>query len=84
LYCGPGILAASSSDNVIRLWDTKSRQERGRLLGHTGSVTTLAWYGKSGTLVSGSFDTTVRVWQVKVEPAADRISRRPNPLPGTE
>jgi WD40 repeat protein len=74
-FCGPGLLAAGGSDNVIRIWDLASGKEQSQLVGHTGSVTTLAWDTKSSTLISGSFDTTIRFWQLKGE-GGQRVSRR--------
>ena len=74
-YCGPHRVAAGSSDNVVRVWDTQTGTETARLVGHTGSVSTLAWDASAGALISGSFDTTVRVWPVKV-PGASTISHR--------
>ena len=65
---------------MIRIWDIKTRQERAHLAGHSGSVTTLAWDAKNNTLVSGSFDTTVRLWQLRLE-SGDRISLRPDVSP---
>ena len=47
---------------MIRLWDLPTRQEKARLVGHTGSVAALAFNSKTGVLLSGSFDTTVRTW----------------------
>ena len=35
---------------------------RTRLEGHTGTVSSLDWRG--GVLVSGSYDTTVRIWRM--------------------
>jgi WD40 repeat protein len=54
---------------VIHLWDVAARQERCRLVGHTGSITTLAFQPQGAMLISGSYDTTVRLWDVK---SADR------------
>lgn len=61
--CGDNLLASGGSDNLIRLWDLEKRTQLGRLDGHTGSVASLA--SNVETLVSGSFDTTVRVWQLQ-------------------
>jgi len=73
-FCGPGRLAAGGTDNVIRLWEIAARAETHRLVGHTGSVTTLAWEPEAGVLISGSFDTTVRVWRLPAG-GGDKISR---------
>jgi WD40 repeat protein len=64
-FCGPNLLASAGSGNVIHLWDVAARQERCRLVGHTGSITTLAFQQQGVTLISGSYDTTVRLWDVK-------------------
>ena len=86
-FCGPDTLASAGSGNVIHLWDLSSRQERRRLVGHTGSVTTLVFHGSAGMLISGSFDTTVRLWdlsgqdQEKVTQNQDvkKVTQRSNP-----
>jgi WD40 repeat protein len=64
-YCGPNKLAAGCTDNEIRLWNLATRKVEQQLTGHTGSVSTLSFAGNTGELVSGSFDTTVRVWRVQ-------------------
>jgi WD40 repeat protein len=59
-YLDENHLATGGSDNVIRVWRIDTQEEVSSLIGHTGSVATLE--GDNGTLISGSFDTTVRVW----------------------
>jgi WD40 repeat protein len=60
--CGQQIVATAGSDNIIRLWDLSARRELGQLTGHAGSVSALAY--QDGILVSGGFDTFLRIWQV--------------------
>lgn len=60
--CGPQILATAGSDNMIYLWNLTTREQLGQLAGHNGSVAALAY--QDGTLVSGGFDTQLRVWTV--------------------
>ena len=64
-FCGPELLASAGSGNVIHLWDVTTHQERCRLVGHTGSVTTLVFDRGAAAIISGSYDTTVRLWDVK-------------------
>ena len=45
-FCGPNLLASAGSGNVIHLWDLAARQEQRRLVGHTGSITTLVLDGR--------------------------------------
>ena len=65
-FCGPSCdwLAVGSSDNLIRVWDAQKPEQLYQLVGHTGSVTTLAWNQTTNTLLSASFDTTVRLWKM--------------------
>ena len=74
-FCGPDLLASAGSGNVIHLWNMANRQERCRLVGHTGSVTTLVFDKRAGTLLSGGYDTTVRVWDLSRLGQA-RVTRR--------
>lgn len=64
------LLAVGGSDNQIRVWNLESGSEVGVLKGHTGTVSSLAF--GHGVLVSGSFDTQVRIWQVNAEPTLER------------
>jgi WD40 repeat protein len=69
IFYGPHHLAAAGSDNLVRLWDVKERQELGVLMGHTGTVAALDVLGK--TLISAGYDTTVRIWTVADNVAED-------------
>jgi WD40 repeat protein len=44
-------------------------------VGHTGTVASLACDAKADTLVSGSYDTTIRVWNLTGAPAPATASR---------
>jgi WD40 repeat protein len=57
-------LASAGSDNQILLWDLESGQQAAQLVGHTGTVTSLATTTAGTMLVSGSYDTTVRIWEL--------------------
>jgi WD40 repeat protein len=63
-----------SGDGVIRLWETKSWQERGRFAGHGNGVQALAFSADGRLLVSGNADdATGLVWDVA---AAAREGKR--------
>jgi WD40 repeat protein len=64
-FCGANWLASAGSGNVIHLWDLATATEQRRMVGHTGSITTLVLDQHTQTLISGSYDTTVRLWDVK-------------------
>ena len=56
----PSVIATSGSDNKIHIWNTNRLSEIGMLDKHTGTVSSLDFV--QDVIVSGSFDTTVRIW----------------------
>lgn len=64
-FCPNGnLLASSSDDNTIKIWDVNSGREKRTLVGHSNYVTCLSFSPDGNRLVSGSEDNTVRVWDV--------------------
>jgi WD40 repeat protein len=82
VFCGPDLLAAGGTDNKVRIWDLGRVEKLAaaadvtiediQLVGHQGSVTSLIYDASQGTIISGSYDTTVRVWSLK--PGAPRTT----------
>ncbi len=64
-WCGPAIVAAGGSDNLIHMLDINTREEVAVLTGHTGTIAALAADPAGRMLISGSFDTTARVWNIE-------------------
>ena len=58
-------LAIGTTDNSIRIWDIQEGVEIERLTGHAGSIAALDC--RDGLLVSGSYDTTARVWDMTTD-----------------
>lgn len=56
-------LAIGGADNTIRILDSKTGQCSTKLIGHDGTVTLL--HARNNVLVSSSFDTTIRIWNVE-------------------
>jgi WD40 repeat protein len=73
-YVTDATLASAGSDNLIRVWDIAAGLPSLQLVGHTGTVTSLAVGAGGATLVSGSYDTTIRVWHL---PTALPVSPQP-------
>ena len=58
----PHLFAIASSDNTIRIFSDTDQQVHSRLVGHDGSVSILK--RTQNHLISGSFDTTIRIWDI--------------------
>ena len=58
----PNILASSSWDETVKIWDITSGSCLSTLRGHSDRVTSVA-FNKEGTLLaSSSYDKTVKIW----------------------
>lgn len=56
-------IATGSSNNTLRLWDTRSGAPVGEpLKGHSKEVVSIAFSPDGKTIVSGSLDSTLRLW----------------------
>jgi WD40 repeat protein len=69
-----GRLVAASSEDTARVWDAETGPVRYRLLGHTGSVFSVAWSPDSSRLVTGGSDGTAKVWEIGSEGVRERWS----------
>ena len=61
---GEVVCAASLDSFEIHVWSMQTGQLLDQLSGHEGPVATLAFAPSGGTLISGSWDHTVRIWSV--------------------
>lgn len=72
-------LAVGGADNTIRILDTKSGQCNAKLIGHDGTITLLN--ARGNVLVSSSFDTTIRIWNVeRATKECDELKRYHHPV----
>jgi WD40 repeat protein/uncharacterized caspase-like protein len=55
---------ASASVNEIRLWDVRTRRLVRRFLGHTDTITSVAFSSDGKRLASGSHDKTIKIWDI--------------------
>ncbi len=62
------LIATAGSDNLIHIWQLSDLKKLGSLRGHTGTVTSLDYSGNQ--LVSGSYDTHVRIWSTEQHTSA--------------
>ena len=58
------LLASSSKDGTVRIWDTILFKVVVVLSGHTHCVTCVQWGGE-GLLYTSSQDRTIKVWRAK-------------------
>ena len=59
-----GILASSSVDQTIRLWDMETAECVHILRGHAGAIWSVNFSPDGNVLASGSVDETIRFWDV--------------------
>ena len=57
---------SASWDKELRLWDIKSGATTRRFVGHTKDVLSCAFSAENRQIVSGSRDTTVKLWNTLV------------------
>jgi WD40 repeat protein len=69
------LAAIAGSDNSIRLYDMEVDEVVAKLDGHFGTVAIMCPCGNK--LASGSFDTTVRIWDLKEEVARQQLQSMP-------
>ena len=58
-------MVSASFDKSIKLWDGKTGKFITSFRGHVASVYQVAWSADSRMLVSGSKDSTLKVWDVE-------------------
>ncbi|EMC94289.1 hypothetical protein BAUCODRAFT_150474 [Baudoinia panamericana UAMH 10762] len=61
---GEVVAAGSLDDFDIHIWSVQTGQLLDQLAGHEGPVSSLAFAPNGGSLISGSWDRTVRIWSV--------------------
>jgi WD40 repeat protein len=59
------VLAGSSTNYLVKLWDLPGLRERAVLKGHRWTIPSLAFSPDSKVLATGSLDAVARLWDVK-------------------
>src|SRR5437588_12758034 len=72
------MLASTSREFTVKLWDLESRQTFGDLQGHTGNLTNIAFSPDGKLLATASEDITVRLWDVDSHSWVSRACARAN------
>ncbi len=68
------IVLSGGTDNVLRCFRVSTGEEVARLVGHSGTITGLLCRQDLGQVISAGYDTTLRVWTVRLE---ERIASYP-------
>ena len=72
------MLATGSLDKTCRLWEIASGQERGRFLGHNGSVFSVDFSPDGSLLAAASSDAPVYLWNLyalKSKPSGNMLTK---------
>ncbi|NMG06043.1 TIR domain-containing protein [Brasilonema sp. UFV-L1] len=68
------MLASSSFDRTIKLWNIETGECCNTLKGHSGRVWSVAWSPDEKLIASGSADNTIRLWRVDTGEVEYKIS----------
>lgn len=68
------LATAGSGDNAVRLWEVATGKERRHFEGHRGPVSFVTFSLDGKSLASGSWDTTVLIWELTGMPVVDRVA----------
>lgn len=64
VFSPDGNFIASSVNGIIHIWDVNTGKQKNRLKGYRRAITTVAFSPDNRTLVSASYDDTLRFWDV--------------------
>lgn len=67
------LIASSSADQTVRLWDAVTGQSLGCLRGHNDQVRSVAFSPDGTQIASGSWDRTVRLWDARIGNELNRL-----------
>ena len=59
------LLASSSYDKTVRLWDVKTGNQKRLLIGHKEGIVAVTFNPNGKRIVSASLDGTVRLWDTE-------------------
>jgi WD40 repeat protein len=71
------LLASSSLDQTIKLWDFRTNKCIKTLKGHTNRVVSVAFTPDDKFLVSGSYDETIKIWNIETGECIKTLSNKP-------
>ena len=63
-YCTQPLLASAGRDNLIKLWNIRSKSCIRTISGHSNWVKSLKYLAEKHVLISASADRTVRLWKL--------------------
>jgi WD40 repeat protein len=68
------LLAVGNEKGIVRIWDMEKNELRAALIGHTARINNIRFSNDSKRLATGSFDKTVRIWDIQhIQEARDGL-----------
>ena len=78
------MLASSSFDNTVKIWDPVSGEEKCTLNGHDDYVRSVCFSPDGKHIASGSGDNTVKIWNASTGKLQSTRGHRYDPFPCIE
>jgi len=72
------LLASSSNDTTVRIWDAQTGNFRASLVGHSMGISDVAWSPDSSVLCTASDDRSVSLWSQKTGARLRQMSGHTN------
>ncbi|NET73934.1 MAG: WD40 repeat domain-containing protein, partial [Sphaerospermopsis sp. SIO1G2] len=74
------LVISGSSDQTVKVWNLKTKEEMFTLSGHDGWVNTVAVTADGELVISGSSDQTIKVWNLNTEEEPLTLSGHSRPV----
>ena len=70
------MLLTGGEDKIARVYSTETGKEEKQFVGHTGEITSVG-YPSSGMILTGSIDTTLRLWNSENQTEIKKLNEKP-------